>query len=113
RGAVLGRHGLHIGGELVAAGARHVLRHDYRVAGDVAAEFAREQPRISVVAAARRAADVEVDLPAAVELRDGILLAVRRVGKPERENGAGGNDAGTVNPSWQVCVSSHAGLFRE
>ena len=44
-----------------AAGARHVLRHDGRLARNVLAEMARQQPPIEVVAAADAVADDERD----------------------------------------------------
>ena len=55
---------------LQRAGARHVLRHDGRIAGDVLADVAGEMPRVEVVAAADREADHEVDGLALVELLD-------------------------------------------
>ena len=46
---------------LAAAGARHVLDHDARLAGDVPRQMPRECARIDVVAAAGIAADDEFD----------------------------------------------------
>ena len=72
-GAVLRRQRIDVAGGLVAAGARHVLRHDRRVAGNVAADVPRDLARIGVVAAAGRRADHDGDLLAPVEFLDGIL----------------------------------------
>src|SRR5437016_5870642 len=46
---------------LEAAGARHVLRDDGRLAGNVLAEMARDQPAVEVVAAAGGIADRDRD----------------------------------------------------
>jgi hypothetical protein len=51
-----------------AAGAGLILRHDRGLSGNVLAEMAGEQPPESVVAAAGRVADDEIDGLAGVEL---------------------------------------------
>ena len=83
-GAVIRRSGVKIIGEPQAAGAFHILRHDGRIAGDVAAEPARDQARIKIVAAADAVADVEIDRFAAIEIGD-ALRAYRDLRKRERE----------------------------
>ena len=67
-----------IGRHQIAAGSRHVLRHDGRIAGHVLAEETRHQPRISVIAAAGRRADDDGDRLAPIELRDRILRRNRQ-----------------------------------
>ena len=77
-GAVLGRD---LGDEARrprAAGARHVLRHDVRIARDVAPDVPRHHAPVDVVAAAGRRADQEVD----------------RLAGEEILRGGGGGDAG-------------------
>ena len=56
-----------------AAGGRHVLHDDGRIAGNVLAEMARRGARLQVVSAADAGADNEGDLLAGIE----ILLARR------------------------------------
>ena len=63
---------------LGAAGARHVLDHDGRLAGDVAAEMARHRARVDVVAAARSAADDHLDGLAGVVVGGGKRGAGQR-----------------------------------
>ena len=70
--AVLGRDVVDVAERQERAGARLVLRHHGRIAGDVLADMAGEQPRIDVVAAGRRIADDELDLLALVELLGGL-----------------------------------------
>ena len=60
-GAVLRRHGRHVVGRLDADPARHVARNDGRIAGDVPAHVAGDQPRAQVVVAARRGRDDHAD----------------------------------------------------
>ena len=67
RGAVLGRDIVEIIRRPQAAGARHGLHHDERIARDVPPHVVREQARVEIVAAARREADIEVDGGALVE----------------------------------------------
>ena len=55
-----------------AAGTRHVLRHDRRVAGNEPAEELRGEAAIDVVAAAGAVADDQPELLALVEIRDRI-----------------------------------------
>src|SRR5262249_57588368 len=55
---------------------------------NVPAEMAGEQARIGVVAAARRRADDEADLPALVEVGHGVLRE-RRNGAQQRERNVG------------------------
>ena len=68
----------HVGRHQIAAGSRHVLRHDGRIAGHVLAEETRHQPPISVIAAAGRRADDDRDRLAPIELRDRILRRNRQ-----------------------------------
>ena len=72
-GAVLRRDVVEVRDRGVAAGARHVGDDHARIAGDVLAHVAGEQPRVDVVAAAGRGADDHGDLPALVELGDRVL----------------------------------------
>ena len=74
--AVIRRRRIKIVGEAETAGAFHILRHDGRIAGNVAAEPARDQARIKIVTAADAVADVEIDRLAAIEIGD--ALRVRR-----------------------------------
>ncbi len=87
--AVFGRGGVEIVREAQAAGARHVLGHDERIAGDVLAHVAGEHARVEIVPAARRHADEHADLVVRVEVGDRIghggLANARR---SEREHGA-------------------------
>src|SRR5580698_6381406 len=53
-----------------AAGARLVLHHDGRIAGNILAEMARHEPRRDVIDAAGRGADDHGHLPVLVELLD-------------------------------------------
>ena len=64
-------------GELEAAGAGHGLRHHGRIARNMLADEAGDQPRVIVVAAAAREADVEID-GLALEERLGRLRAGAR-----------------------------------
>ena len=61
RGAVLGRDLVEIIGGLEAAGARHVLRDQGRLSGDVLAQVARHHAAVEIVAAARGVADGDGD----------------------------------------------------
>src|SRR5262249_12699106 len=54
------------------AAARHVDRHDRRIARDVAAHVTAEHARVDVVIAARRGTDVDTDLLAAIEVLDRV-----------------------------------------
>ena len=74
-------------GEPQAAGAFHVLRRHLRIAGNVLAEMARDQPRVDVVAAADAVADHHVDGLALVEL--GRRLGGRAAGAQHGKNGGG------------------------
>ncbi len=98
RGAVLRRQRIDVAGRFVTAGARHVLRHDGRVAGNVTTDIPRNQPRISVVAAAGRRADDEVDVLALVELLDGVL-GVRARGREAGEDDQRARAHERVRPS--------------
>ena len=61
-----------------AAGPRHVLYDDGRIAWNMPAEMARHQPREQVVAAADPIADDQGDGPALVEIRDRVGVRMRR-----------------------------------
>ena len=61
---------------------------DVRIAGDVAADVARDQPRIDVVAAAGAVADDQGDLLALVEIGDAVGGgAVDRASRDRRNAG--------------------------
>ena len=92
-GAVLRRDGGDVLRGLGAARARHVLDHDVRLAGNVAAEMARHRARVDVVAAAGRRADDQVDGLAGVARRrrasgaaasSAAASARRKRAKPDR-----------------------------
>ena len=68
RGAVLGRLAEHVVRGPDVAGARHVLRHDRRLAGNVVGEMARDDARIGVEPAADAGRDDEFDVLAPVEV---------------------------------------------
>ena len=82
-GAVLGRHRVEEVRGFQAAGARHVLHDDIGLAGNVASDVARERAGVEVIAAARRIAEYEVDVPAGVEL--GGALSMRRGADTQRQ----------------------------
>ena len=67
--------------------ARHVLRHDRGLAGNVAPVMARERARIDVVAAAGRRSDQEIDALA------GVVIAGRGGACERGERDQGGEDA--------------------
>ena len=94
-GAVLRRDGIDIPGRAVRSGAAHVLHHDRRIAGDVIAEMAREQPCVGVVAAARRRADHDLELLALVELLDEFSRRFLRHREARGCQHAGAGDDGT------------------
>ena len=87
-GAVLGRGAVEKVGRPQAAGARHVLHRDRRIARNEAPEVPRQQPRREVVAAARPVADDQVDLPALVEGFDRVL-SPHRAGRHDGEQDRG------------------------
>ena len=91
RGAVLRRHLGHVLGGDEAAGARHVLRQDRRVARNAGAGTRRRAGR--VVAAARSVADEHADGLAAVEVGDRIGLELGR-----RSDQQGGCDQSSCGP---------------
>ena len=70
--AVLRRDPIHPVGEPQAAGAFHVPRDDVRPSGDVLADVAGERAGVEIVAAADAVADIELDVPALVELGRGL-----------------------------------------
>ena len=59
-------------GGIDAAGARHVARHERRIAGNETAHVARQKPRAEIVVVAGRGADDQADLLALVEIGDGV-----------------------------------------
>jgi hypothetical protein len=61
-------------GRAQAAGARHVLNHDPRLAGDVLAEVIRDHARVEIEAAAGRIAGDQRHGPALVKLGDGVRV---------------------------------------
>ena len=64
RGAVLGRDALHVPHQPPAAGARHVLHDDVRIAWNVAPPMPRQHARVGVVGTAGGRADEDRDVPA-------------------------------------------------
>ena len=60
--AVFRRKISHESRQHVAAGARHVGGDDVGRAGNVFDNVARQQPRVGIVAAAHRAADIKIGL---------------------------------------------------
>ena len=75
--------------DLQRAGARHVLRHQSRIAGDVLAHVARQRAGIDVVAAARRETDQHLDGAALVEVLHRIGGHRLRRGGDDRRRGCG------------------------
>ena len=71
-----------------AAGARHVLRDELRMAGNVLAHVAGKQPAHDVETAARTIADVESNDLAAIKLRNRIWVGLRRQRGGEHEHEA-------------------------
>ena len=63
----LGRAGVEVSDRRQASGARHVLHQHAGIARNCAAEMARQQPRILIIAAARRIPDHQGDGPALEE----------------------------------------------
>src|SRR5262249_18709572 len=70
RRSILRRKLVEIIGRLEAARARHVLRDDRRLPGNMLAEMARDQTPVEIVAAACGVADDDGDGPARKELLD-------------------------------------------
>src|SRR5205085_5983613 len=77
-------------GELQAAGALEVLRHDRRIARDVLAEVACDHAGIEIVGAADAVADVKLNVAALVERRRGLREGRQRCDHAERQEDAGG-----------------------
>jgi hypothetical protein len=91
--AVLWGDGVDPGGGDPAGGARHVARHDGRLARDVLAHVAGDEARVGIVAAPGRVADHEADRLALVELLD--RLRAGRAGEKQRR--AAGQKTGRNN----------------
>ena len=91
RAAVLGRDIVEPVGEHETPGARHVLRHDRRIAGDEAPDVPRQRPSIDVIPTASAVADVKINRLALVETQ--WILRVRVQGGAERQK-CGGADCG-------------------
>ena len=110
-GAVLGRAAEQEIGAGHAAGGRHVLHDDGRIAGDVLGEMPRRGARLQVVAAADAGADDEGDLLAGVE----ILCAPAEPraahgdhnGWPTRRGADCGNVPGHVRVSENRVIYNH------
>ena len=83
--AVLRRRGEDIVCGFERAGARHVLRHHGRVAGDVLADVAGEMASVQIVAAADREADHHVDGLALVELLRALGVGRKRGSRQSRQ----------------------------
>ena len=77
--AVLGRHFVHVLCCDEAAGARHILRDDRRIARQVSRQKLGDEPAVDVVAAARPVADEHPQGLAAIEIRN--RLCRRRLGR--------------------------------
>src|SRR5262249_56402505 len=86
-GAVLGCDVVKPVGEHEAAGARHVLRNDGRIAWDEAPHVASQRTGIDIVSAARAVADVEIEALAPVELRRALRRTDRDRGEGEDHGG--------------------------
>ena len=82
-GAVLRRLVVEKIGRDQRAGARHVLDDEVRIAGNILAHVARDDPRPGVVVARRRADD-DADLLAAVEVRNRCAPTDGKPNKSER-----------------------------
>ena len=92
-----------IGGD-EAAGGRHVLHDDGRMAGDEAAEMPRRQSCQQVVAAADPRAGNEGDLFAGIERRLGCARGCRTRQRNEcRRNEARRGGGVSVEPASRVC----------
>jgi hypothetical protein len=76
-GAVLRRHLVHELGGDKTAGARHVLRHDDRVARNVPGQELGDQAAVQVIAAARAIADQHAQRLAAVEIGNRVGVCGR------------------------------------
>ena len=85
-GAVLRRDVVEIIDQLERARARHVLRHDLRIAGNMAAEIARQRAAIEVVAAAGGKADQHVDGFAGIEIIFGGRRTTRQTSRAMRNS---------------------------
>src|SRR5262245_48712344 len=107
RGAVLGRDVGPEADQPAAAGAGHVLHDDRRVAGQMLAEMAPEQPRISIVGTARTGADIEVDVLAFEILRG---RSTRRGGSKQngRADGEGSSHRTAYALSAFAAIKSRA-----
>ena len=82
-GAVLRRDIVDIVRHFKRSGARHVLRHQRRIAGYVLAHVACQRARIDVVAAASRKSDQNLNRLALIEIGDCIGRLCRHGGKTD------------------------------
>ena len=87
-GAVLGRDPVNVFLGLEPAGTGHVLDDDRRLAGNVVAEVASEQPRIDVVGRARAGKDDHAELAALVELLRRLGARHLRAGREQQRTAA-------------------------
>jgi hypothetical protein len=76
------------------AGARHVLDHDRRLAGNMPCDMASNEPRPEIVVLSRRGADNELELLAAEE----TVSALRGSDAVERKKRAQDEHAGSFHP---------------
>ncbi len=83
--AVLWRGAVDVARRDVAAGARHVLRHHRRIAGQVLADVAGDGAAPQVVAATRPEADDQRDILADERLGCGLRVSLRRTPNARRE----------------------------
>ena len=75
--AVARRHVVDVGGRAHARCARHVLRHERRIAWDVASQITRHEPAAEVIHAGLPRADDEAQGLAAIEVRDRVRASLR------------------------------------
>ena len=98
--AILRRARIEVVGEVDAAGARHVLDHDRRLARDVLGNMPRQRPRVDVVAAAGIAADDHGDGLLGVE-----VVGNRRAGEHAAEADEGRQHSAR-HRSWSQSIFS-------
>src|SRR5262249_16620582 len=106
--AVLGGDRVHIVDHADAAGARHQLRYDRRIARQILGEIARDDAGADVDAGAGGAGNEDLDLLAAVEL---ALRGRRR--RCERKASGQKDEAGVGYPHVGLCLSGLSALIAE
>ena len=96
---VLGSHFVEPVRRSAAAGARHILRNNGGLAGDMVGDEAGEQAGIQVIATTRAVADDEADLFAAVKIGYGIGGGRQRHGGHQGASKKRAGDAKKVHTS--------------